>query len=166
MRPHGGLAAGRASRVSWYERDMAARAVTEEKLGAWLIKCDPRADPELLETLVVCSARITSRCVVRGYRASMMKKGDRVLLWVSGIGRATRGIRGLGHVTGAVDETAGGLCVPVDIPVFASALTDADLRAAGVDDLEVQRMPAGSNPSWVSRQQWERIETLIGECTG
>jgi hypothetical protein len=54
----------------------------------------------------------------------------------------------------------------VDIPVFASALTDADLRAAGVDDLEVQRMPAGSNPSWVSRQQWDRIEPLIGESAG
>ena len=96
----------------------------------------------------------------------MMKKGDRVVLWVSGVGRATRGIWGLGYVTSAVDETAVELCVPVDIPVFASALTDADLRAAGVVDLEVQRMPAGSNPSWVSRQQWDRIEPLLGERTG
>ena len=51
----------------------------------------------------------------------------------------------------------------MDIPLFASALTDADLRAAGVDDLEVQRMPAGSNPSWLSRQQWDRIGPLLGE---
>lgn len=54
----------------------------------------------------------------------------------------------------------------LDIPLFASALTDADLRAAGVDDLEVQRMPAGSNPSWVSKQQWDRIETLLHERPG
>jgi hypothetical protein len=49
----------------------------------------------------------------------------------------------------------------MDIPIFASALTDADLRAAGIGDLEVQRMPAGSNPSWVSKQQWEAIEVLL-----
>jgi hypothetical protein len=62
-----------------------------------------------------------------------------------------------------VGETAAGLSVPVDIRPVASTLTDADLRAAGVDDLEVQRMPAGSNPSWVSRRQWDLIEPLLGE---
>lgn len=77
-----------------------------------------------------------------------------------------RGVWGLGSVTGAVDETVVEPSVPVDIPLFASALTDADLRAAGVDDLEVQRMPAGSNPSWVSKQQWDRIETLLHERPG
>ena len=141
---------------------MAARAVTEDNLGAWLLKCDPRVSSELLETGGV--ARVTSRCVVRGYRATMMKKGDRVVLWVSGDGRAmARGIWGLGYVTGPVDERAVEPSVPVDIPLLSSALTDADVRAAGTDDLEVQRMPAGSNPSWVSRQQWDRIEPLLGE---
>jgi hypothetical protein len=146
---------------------MAARAVTEDNLGSWLIKCDPRVNSELLETVGAGVARVTSRCVVRGYRATMMKEGDRVVLWVSGDGRAmARGIWGLGYVTGPVDETAIEPSVPVNIPLFASALTDADLRAAGADDLEVQRMPAGSNPSWVSRQQWDRIEPLLGEWTG
>lgn len=93
-----------------------------------------------------------------------MKKGDRVVLWVSGDGRAmARGIWGLGHVTGPFDERAVEPSVPVDIPLLSSALTDADVRAADTDDLEVQRMPAGSDPSWVSRQQWDRIEPLLGE---
>lgn len=146
---------------------MAARAVTEDKLGSWLIKCDPRVNPELLRTAGAGGVLITSRCVVRGYRASMMKKGDRVVVWVSGDGRVMpRGIWGLGHLTGAVDETADEMSVPVNIPLFASALTDADLRAAGVDDLEVQRMPAGPNPSWMSQQQWDRITALLSERVG
>jgi hypothetical protein len=138
--------------------------VTEGNLGSWLVKCDPRVNPELLKPVDAGVVRVTSRCVVRGYRASMMKKGDRVVLWVSGDGRGmARGIWGFGHLTGVVDETGVKPSVPVDIPLFASALTDADLRAAGVDDLEVQRMPAGSNPSWLSRQQWDRIGPLLGE---
>jgi hypothetical protein len=136
---------------------MAARAVTEGDLAAWLIKCDPRVNPALLAT-----GALTSRCVVRGYRASMMKQGDQVVLWVSGDGRLRdRGIWGLGRLTGEVEETGDGPAVPLDLPVFGAALTDAELRAAGVDDLEVQRMPAGSNPSWVSRQQWDRIRPLL-----
>lgn len=143
---------------------MAARAVTEDDLGSWLIKCDPRVNSEFLRTVGAGDVRVTSRCVVRGYRASMMKKGDRVVVWISGDGRVmSRGIWGLGHVTGAVDEAAVEPSVPVDIPLWASALTDADLRVAGVDDLEVQRMPAGSNPSWMSKQQWDRIAALLGE---
>ncbi|QWZ09895.1 EVE domain-containing protein [Nocardioides panacis] len=142
---------------------MAARAVTEGDLGAWLLKCDPRVNPELLTTAGTGVVRVTSRCVVPGYRAAMMQEGDRVLLWVSGDGRRmARGIWGLGRVTGVVDQTADRPAVPVDIPLFPSALADADLRVAGIDDLEVQRMPAGSNPSWVSRQQWADIEPLLG----
>jgi hypothetical protein len=139
---------------------VAVRAVTRDNLGAWLFKCAPRLSTELHGTVDV--ARVTSRCVVRGYRAAMMQPGDRVVLWVSGDGRwMARGIWGIGHVTGAVDGTADRPSVPMDIPIFASALTDADLRAAGIGDLEVQRMPAGSNPSWVSMQQWEAIEVLL-----
>jgi hypothetical protein len=146
---------------------MAKRAVTGGNLGAWLLKCDPRVNPEVLTTADAGVVRVTSRCVVRGYRASMMKEGDRVVLWVSGDGRRmARGIWGLGHVTGVVDETVVEPAVPVDIPLFAAALTDSDLRVAGVDDLEVQRMPAGSNPSWVSTQQWARVEALLGARHG
>jgi hypothetical protein len=141
---------------------MAARAVTETALGAWLIKCDPSANPELFDPADDGPPRVTSRCVVRGYRADLMKPGDRVVLWVSGDGRArARGLWGAGQVTGRAHETPDGLAVPVDIPLLSAPLTDAALRAAGVDDLEVQRMPAGSNPSWVSKEQLARLEQLL-----
>jgi hypothetical protein len=141
---------------------MAARAVTEASLGAWLIKCDPIANPDLFDPAGDEPARVTSRCVVRGYRSDLMKPGDRAVLWVSGDGRTkARGIWGTGHVTGRTHETADGLAVPVDIPLLTTPLTDAALRAEGVDDLEVQRMPAGSNPSWVSKEQLARLDRLL-----
>ena len=31
----------------------------------------------------------------------------------------------------------------------------------GIDDLEVQRQPQGSNPSWVSMQQWARLQRVL-----
>lgn len=143
---------------------MATRTVTEDNLGSWLIKCDPRVNFELLENGGTGVARVTSRCVARGYRAAMMKKGDRVVLWVSGDGRRmARGIWGVGSVTGPVEDKVDAPFVPVDIPLFASPLSDADLRAVGIEDLEVQRMPAGANPSWMSTQQWDRIQPLLRE---
>jgi hypothetical protein len=97
----------------------------------------------------------------------MMRTGDRVVIWISGDGRLmSRGIWGVGHVVGAVDPAAAEPVVSVDIPLFATALTDAHLRAAHIDDLEVQRVPAASNPSWVSQEQWARIERLLGQRDG
>jgi hypothetical protein len=141
---------------------MASRAVTGTTLGAWLIKCDPRVNPELFEAVGDVPARVTSRCVARGYRAALMQEGDPVVLWVSGDGRVkARGIWGVGQVTGPVRETTDGPAVPVDIPLTTTPVTDAALRAAGLDDLEVQRMPAGANPSWVSTEQLARLEPLL-----
>jgi hypothetical protein len=42
-------------------------------------------------------------------------------------------------------------------------VTDAELRASGIGDLEVQRMPFGSNPSWVTVDQLTKINALLGE---
>ncbi len=137
-----------------------ARVVTEATLGAWLIKADPRVNRELLQPRGGREPTITSRCVTPGYRADLMRAGHPVALWVSGAGR---GLRGLGHVTGAVARTDAELAVPVRIALWTAPLTDAELRAAGIDDLEVQRMPAGPNPSWVSREQWRRIAALLDE---
>jgi hypothetical protein len=146
---------------------MSSRAVTHSNLGAWLIKCDPRVNAEVLRPAGSSAVRVTSRCVARGYRSSMMKEGDHVVIWVSGDGRLmSRGIWGVGHVVGAVDASAAEPFISVDIPLFTTALTDADLRAAHIDDLEVQRMPAASNPSWVSQEQWARIERLLGQRDG
>ena len=49
----------------------------------------------------------------------------------------------------------------VDIPLLDSPVTDAELRSAAIDDLEVQRVPMGSNPSWLSRDQLSRLTPLL-----
>ena len=107
----------------------------------------------------------------------MMAPGDRVLFWVSGDGRGglPRGIWGAGHVVAPAEDwvdaehgfwrddrsrRAVRARIQVDIPLFSEPVTAADLRARGVVDLEVLRMPQGANPSWVSVEQLAAIDEL------
>jgi hypothetical protein len=134
------------------------RTITRDNLGAWLVKRNPDTGSELPRA---GGEVVESLCVVPGYRSDLMAPGDRVILWVSGNGRRmTRGIWGLGHVTGPV-EVAGKLAVPVAIDVLEEPLPAGEILAAGITDLEVHRMPQGSNPSWVSKEQLARLLPLL-----
>lgn len=164
---------------------MATRTITENNLGAWLIKCDPEAKFDLPGAMADGMDVITRWSVVPGYRADMMAPNDKIILWVSGNGlRMSRGIWGVGRVTGEVEpdgtddyfsdvnywldqdaRNAVELFLPVEIPIFDEAVEAADLLAAGIEDLEVQRQPQGSNPSWVSKGQMERLEKLLPDWT-
>lgn len=44
-------------------------------------------------------------------------------------------------------------------------MTAVELVAAGITDLEVQIQAQTSNPSWVSKEQLVRLESLVGEWT-
>lgn len=112
-----------------------------------------------------------------GYRSRLMAAGDPVLFWVSGPtgGRFGRGIWGSGHVTGPVrevieesphwreahDRDRVRCAVDVDISWSDEPVLVADLVAFGVEDLEVQRAPWGSNPSWLTRDQWTQVQQLL-----
>ena len=155
-------------------------AISPDTLGSWLVRCNP-AKWDLPGYLAAGGDRVDSVSVVDNYRSAMMKPGDRILLWVSGNGRLmARGIWGLGHVTAAVrdepadarphgdslwldERTRRGVthAVFVDIPLLDSPVTDAELRSEAIDDLEVQRVPMGSNPSWLSREQLGRVRPLL-----
>ncbi len=155
-------------------------AITAETLGSWVVRCNP-AKWDLAGYLAAGGDRVDSLSVVGNYRSAMMKPGDRIALWVSGNGRLlARGIWGLGHVTAGVrDEPAAAApdassrwldertrravnhAVFVDIPLLDSPVTDAELKSTAIDDLEVQRIPMGSNPSWISREQLSRLEPLL-----
>ena len=133
-------------------------AITPETLGAWLIKARPDPGSEVLALVERGGGTLTSRCVSPGYRARMMAAGDPVLLWLSGDGRrTTRGIWGVGRVTGPVEDGV----VPLELPLLEEPLAAGELVAAGIDDLEVQRMPQGANPSWVSRSQLAALAPLL-----
>lgn len=103
----------------------------------------------------------------------------------SGNGKSvTRGIWGIGYVTGPVrdevllqfdeieywlDENARLAVtnsVDVDIRLFDYAFSEGELKAAGIDDLEVQVQRQGSNPSWISKDQLARLEVTATCMTG
>lgn len=155
-------------------------AITAANLGAWLVRCNP-AKWDLAGYLAAGGTVVDSVSVVDNYRSALMDPGDRVVLWVSGNGRLlARGIWGLGHVTAKMrDEPAAPTpdasshwldertrrsvrhAVFVDIPLLDSPVTDAELKSTAIDDLEVQRVPMGSNPSWISRAQLSRLAPLL-----
>ena len=166
---------------------MAARRITDDNLGAWLIKCDPTTKYNLPAAMQAGITVVDNWSVVDNYRSRMMKPGDRAILWVSGNERLMeRGIWGVGWVTGYVQDTiyeelepgdetfwyseADRLAVTndidLDIPLFDAALTAAEIAAAGITDLEVQQIAQMSNPSWVSTEQLSRLRPLLQQWPG
>lgn len=151
-------------------KDRVAKGrITDDNLGAWLIKCQPEVNVEVSRAILDGETEpITRWCVATNYRSAMMKPGDRALLWISGDGRRlARGIWGTGQVTGVVrrmldpagDDTDK-LEVPLHVGLLREGLSAERIKAAGVD-LEVFRVPQGSNPSWVSKEQLSALDGLL-----
>ncbi len=131
---------------------MGAARLTGSGVGCWLLKT---SGPVVLAG---------ARCLRPSYRLGLMRPGDPVVLWVSG--RAAPGVHAYGALAGApyadrggpgaqwrVEVTLGPLSAPVPRAAFL-----ADPRLAGA---EVIRMPAGSNPSYLSPAQWQVLEGLL-----
>ena len=155
------------------------RSVERSHLGAWLLKCNP-ALWDLRGLLDSGERRLSSWAVHPSYRTRLVAPGDRVVFWVSGAGRdgLTRGVWGLGHTLAEVEpwvETSQGYWrsaaashavrerVEIDVRLLESPVADVDLRAAGIDDLEVQRQPFMANPSWLSREQVAALQQVLPE---
>jgi hypothetical protein len=93
-----------------------------------------------------------TRCVRRSYRLDLVAAGQPCLLWVSG--RDRPGVHAVGTATGPAEHDAGGPVLPVRLTLLAKPVPRADLLAdPRMRDAEVLRMPAGSNPSWLSAGQ-------------
>lgn len=89
------------------------------------------------------------RCLRRSYRLDLMAAGQPCLLWVSG--RTRPGVAAVGRLAGppAPDDRVAIDLSPLAVPVERSDLLgDARFRTA-----EVVRMAAGSNPSYLDRDQ-------------
>jgi hypothetical protein len=103
----------------------------------------------------------TTRCVRPSYRLALMSPGQPCLLWVSG--QADPGVHALGELTGEPQDTDGGPVAPVSLTLLPDPLPRAALLGDPVArDAEVLRMPAGSNPSWLSPAQFAVVLDLIG----
>jgi phage terminase large subunit-like protein len=133
---------------------------SQESLGAWLVKASG-GDPSTKSHVAHGFADVVTRCVRRSYRTDLIEEGQRVLLWVSGSERdLPAGIYAHGHTTGPA--AAGVMPVtltPVRGPVLRSELVSHPDLAA----LEVIRMPAGSNPSYVTPAQLSALQELCPE---
>jgi hypothetical protein len=96
------------------------------------------------------------RCLRASYRLGLMGQGDSCVLWRSGA--TDPGVCAVGVVSGEIYETAGGPVVPVLLRLLPAPVPRADLLAdPGFRDAEVLRMPAGSNPSWLSARQFAAV---------
>jgi hypothetical protein len=103
-----------------------------------------------------------TRCVRPSYRLALMDAGQPVLLWLSG--RRQPGVHALGVVGGPVTSDVDGAVVPVRLTRLAEPVDRSELLADPVArDAEVLRMPAGSNPSWLSGPQFAAVLVRVRE---
>ena len=108
-------------------------------------------------------ARSLTRCVRRSYRLELMAAGQPCLLWLSG--RDRPGVHALGTVTGPVEEDADGPAVPVRLTLLPEPVARAELLGdPRMRDAEVLRMPAGSNPSWLSHEQFDAVLARVPDA--
>ncbi len=102
------------------------------------------------------TARSLTRCVRPSYRLDLMAAGQPCLLWLSG--RADPGVHALGTIDGPVGANGDGPVVPVRLVLLDEPVPRAELLAdPRMQTAEVLRMPAGSNPSWFSAEQFAAV---------
>ena len=92
-----------------------------------------------------------------------MTVGQPVLLWISG--RDRPGVHAHGTVTGTGPAMGsdGKPVVSVSLTRLAEPVDRADLMTdPATKDAEVLRMPAGSNPSWLSAEQYAAVLNHAG----
>ena len=154
-------------------------AVTASTLGAWLIKGNDgvSAVGELIRSGF---STVHTRCLRQTYRTDLIEPGQPVLFWVSGSSTAhPAGIYAQGRTTGratpdVVDDERSGrpkLIVPVELGALATPVLRRDLlRHPSLSQIEVLRMAAGSNPSFLSRAalaslraQWPQVTVTCGQ---
>jgi hypothetical protein len=111
------------------------------------------------------SAHELARCVRPSYRLGLMRPGQPCLLWLSG--RTNPGVHAYGLLAGPAENGPGGPEVSVRLTLLDTPVARADLLAdPDARDAEVLRMPAGSNPSWLTARQHTAVLARIGGSGG
>ncbi len=135
--------------------------LTASDVACWVVKSS-RVPTALVAGWSAGDTATLSRCVRPSYRLTLMRAGQPCLLWVSG--RDRPGVHALGRLTGEVAgdaEDDGGPTVPVAFTLLSRPVPRTALLAdPATRDAEVLRMPAGSNPSWLSAGQYAAVLEL------
>jgi hypothetical protein len=141
-------------------RPTATPRLTAADVACWVLKSSVAPD-ELAPGWEPGTSRSMTRCVRPSYRLGLMAPGQACLLWVSG--RVDPGVHALGTLADGPHEVDGGPVVPVRLTLLRDPLLRTALLTAPVArDAEVLRMPAGSNPSWLSAEQFAVVLDRIG----
>jgi hypothetical protein len=125
-----------------------------------VVKASP-AEPTVDELVRRGFSTDWTSCVRPTYRAGLVEPGQPVLLWVSGRSATTpAGVHAQGVTTGVARYDGSSISVPltlepVEPPVPRALLLDHPVLSG----IEVLRMPAGSNPSYLTREQLAALST-------
>jgi hypothetical protein len=134
-------------------------------LGAWLLKgANDRRD---LAARFARDPHVNMWGVHPSYRTELMAAGQPVLFWGSGSAhRLPYGIWGLGEVTGPpfYSHEAGRWVVPLDLVIRDQQdwVRREELRGdPRLAQIEVLRQPQGSNPSYLTRTEFEALRAYL-----
>jgi hypothetical protein len=133
--------------------------LTPADVGCWVLKTSvPPSD--IAPGWRVGSVRQLARCVRPTYRLDLMAAGQPCLLWLSG--RQAPGVHAVGTLAGPVGDGPGGPTVEVELTLLPDPVARAELLTDPLArDAEVLRMPAGSNPSWLSPAQFDAVRARV-----
>lgn len=163
--------------------------ITDDNFGAWLLKCNPRAwDFEAF--LRDGREEIRHWPVKKNARSALIKAGDPAAFWVSGPSEGALlepGIWGVGTVTGSVVDASiaelepeggdywidrvtrakGRHTVPCEIRLLPKPIPRTTLKSDPVlAGLDVIRQPQKPNPSWLTRSEWDALQSLLSPKRG
>ena len=137
------------------------RRLADGDVAAWLVKSS--LPPESLSPgWEPGTTRRLDRCLRPSYRLDLMRAGQPCLLWLSG--RDRPGVHAVGALAGPPMLAAGQPSVPVELRLLERPVGRDDLlRCLGFADAEVLRMPAGSNPSYLTAAQLAAVHELVAQ---
>ena len=135
---------------------MGVQRLTASDVACWVLKTSapptalvPGWAPGAVERL--------SRCVRPSYRLGLLAPGQRCLLWLSG--RREPGVHAIGTVVAPPGDD---LAVRVRLLLLPDPAPRAELLATPLSGAEVARMPAGSNPSYLTAAQLRPVLDRLG----
>ncbi len=124
-------------------------------MGCWLVKT-ARPPGAVVPGWAPGQTHEVTRCLRPSYRLGLMRPGQPVLLWLSG--RDRPGVHATGVLASEVAVGDGGPVAVARLTLLPAPLPRADLLADPVArDAEVLRMPAGSNPSYLTPAQYAAV---------
>jgi hypothetical protein len=124
-------------------------------VGCWLLKT-ARPPEDAVPGWRPGQTRELTRCLRRSYRLGLMRGGQPVLLWRSG--RDRPGVHATGTLVDGPGADEDGPVAVVRLTLLPAPVPRADLLAdPATRDAEVLRMPAGSNPSYLTPAQYAAV---------